>query len=296
MKPAAFAYHRPATVAEAIELLSRLDNAKLLAGGQSLVPVMNFRLAAPDHLIDINGIAELAGIHVSPASVRIGAMTRQREAELSAQLHGAAPVIREALEHVGHLATRNRGTVGGSLCHLDMAAELPVVMLALEAVVEAASPRGLRGIPMREFARHMFTTALAPDEIATAVSFAPWKPGHGYAFCEAARRHGDFAMVSVCALLETDPKGRIGRAALVLGGMGAVAQRCTAGEALLVNETATADLYAAAAAEAEKLDAVTDLHVEAWYRRRLARVLTRRALAAAGARCAGALETGRAAR
>lgn len=291
MKPARFEYHRPATLAEAVALLSRLDNAKVLAGGQSLVPVMNFRLATPDHLIDINGIAELSGIHASPSAVSIGAITRQRDAELSAELHSVAPVVREALGHVGHLATRNRGTVGGSLCHLDMAAELPVVMLALDAVVEATSPRGLRRIPMREFSRYMFTTALELDELATAVRFTPWKPGHGYAFCEAARRHGDFAMVSVCALLETDTQGRIGRAALVLGGMGAVPQRCAAGEKLLVNETATEDLFAAAAAEAEKLEAVSDLHVEAWYRRRLARVLTQRALLEASRRCSGALAT-----
>lgn len=293
MKPARFTYHRPASMSEAIALLARLDNAKVLAGGQSLVPLMNFRLAAPEHLIDINAIAELSGIQVSAAAVRIGAMTRQRDAESSAELYAVAPVVREALAHVGHLATRNRGTVGGSLCHLDMAAELPVVMLALAAEVEAQSPRGVRRMPMHAFALDMMTTALAPDELATSVRFTPWKPGHGYAFCEAARRHGDFAMVSVCALLETDAHGRIGRAALVLGGMGAVPQRCAAGEKLLVNQIATAELFAAAAAEAEKLDAVSDVHVEAWYRRRLARVLTLRALTEAGRRCSGAPQTQR---
>ena len=189
MKPAPFAYHRPATVEEAVSLLARHGGeAKPLAGGQSLIPAMNFRLARPAVLVDLNRIAGLAGIRPGADGVRIGAMTRQRAVERDATVAQHVPLLAEALPHIAHPQIRTRGTVGGSLAHADPAAELPAVMVALGATFELHSPRGKRSVAAEEFYTGLFTTALAPDELLVEIAIPRAGPRRGSAFAEVARR------------------------------------------------------------------------------------------------------------
>ncbi|HKT18531.1 MAG TPA: FAD binding domain-containing protein [Stellaceae bacterium] len=286
MKPAPFAYYDPASVAEASALLARHENARLLAGGQSLMPMMNFRYVTPDHLIDLNKIASLAGITVKDGALRFGAMTRQRDIEFSAEVKRLCPVMREALAHVGHRQTRNRGTIGGSLCHLDPAAELVNLAALHDGTLEAESARGKRVLAFDTFAAGFMATSLEPDEILTAVTLKPWSARHGYAFLELARRHGDFAIVAASALLELDPRGRIARAALALSGIGPVPARPEKAVALLKGAVPAREAFLAAAEEASKIEAMSDAYYSAAYRQHLARVLTRRALEEAARRAA----------
>src|SRR3954471_1056192 len=172
MKPAPFTYPDPVTIDEAVGLLGTLENARPLAGGQSLVPMMNFRYAAPDHVVDLNRVADMAGVTIG-AKIRIGAMARQRDVEFSEDLARAVPVLREALLNVGHRQTRNRGTIGGSLCHLDPAAELPAIMMLHDAVLTARSAGDIRQMPMSEFALGFMTSSLDVGEILTDVEFDP---------------------------------------------------------------------------------------------------------------------------
>jgi aerobic carbon-monoxide dehydrogenase medium subunit len=278
MKPAPFAYYDPATIAEASDLLARHENARMLAGGQSLMPMMNFRYVTPDHLIDLNKISDLAGIRFDGEALRFGAMTRQREIEFSPEVARHCPVMREALAHVGHRQTRNRGTIGGSLCHLDPAAELVNVTALHEGTLEAESKLGKRVLAFKDFAAGFMTTALEPDEILTAVAVKPWGPRHGHAFIEFARRHGDFAIVAVGALLELDARGKIARAALALSGLGPTPARPEKAIELLRGAVPAREAFLAAADEAGKLEAMTDAYVSGAYRQHLARVLTQRTL------------------
>jgi len=284
MKPAPFAYYDPASVAEASDLLARHENARVLAGGQSLVPMMNFRYVTPDHLIDLNKIEGLAGIRVESAALRLGAMTRQRDIEFSPEVARHCPVMQEALTHVGHRQTRNRGTIGGSLCHLDPAAELVNMTALHDGTLAVESKRGKRELAFADFAAGFMTTSLEPDEILTAVTIKPWGPRHGHAFMELARRHGDFAIVGVGALLELDARGRIARAALALSGLGPVPARPEKAIALLRGAEPQREAFFAAAEEAGKLEAMSDAYVSGAYRQHLARVLTRRALVEAARR------------
>jgi carbon-monoxide dehydrogenase medium subunit len=286
MKPAPFAYHDPATLAEASDILARHENARLLAGGQSLMPMMNFRYAAPDHVIDLNRVAGLAGLRCADDTIRFGAMTRQREIEFSPEIGRLCPILHEALAQVGHRQTRNRGTIGGSLCHLDPAAELVNIVALHDGTLEAESKRGRRSLPFTDFAQGFMSTALEPDEILTAITIRPWSPRHGYAFVELARRHGDFAIVAVGALLELDGRGTIARAALALSGLGPVPVRPEKSLALLRGAPPTREAFLAAAAEAGKLEAMSDAYVSSAYRQHLARVLTGRALEQAARRAA----------
>src|ERR1700721_3228750 len=219
MKPAPFDYHAPASLDEAVALMSTLDNAKVIAGGQSLVAMMNFRYAMPDHLIDLGNIAGLSGLHFESQTLRIGAMTRQRELEFSVPLANKVPLFKAALAHVGHRQTRNRGTLGGSLAQADPAAELPTACLALDAEIEIAGAGGTRIVPMREFSAGFMTTALGYDEVLLAVHIRPWRGGHGYSFQEYARRHGDFAVAGAAVLLYAHSDGGIDRAAVALCGV-----------------------------------------------------------------------------
>ena len=284
MKPGPFEYHAPDSLDEAVVLVSSLENAKVIAGGQSLVAMMNFRYAMPDHLVDLGNIAALAGLHVDAQGLRIGAMTRQRELEFSDPLAGKAPLFKAALAHVGHRQTRNRGTLGGSLAHADPAAELPTVCLALDAQIEIAGAGGTRLVPMREFTLGFMTTAIAPDEILLAVHIKPWRPGHRYSFQEYARRHGDFAVVGVAVLLDADSDGVIERAAIALCGVTDRPIRRDEAEAVLVGKPLDEKLIARAAALAADVEATEDIHGSATYRRHLAAVLTTRALREASAR------------
>jgi len=287
MKPAPFIYHDPRSLNEAVGMLASLDNARVLAGGQSLMPMMNFRYVMPDHLIDLNKVGALAYLRFEGAALHIGAMTRQRELELSAEIGARCPLLHEALAHVGHRQTRNRGTIGGSLCHLDPSAELVNVTALLGGTLHAASPRGARDIAFAEFAAAYMTTSLEADELLAGITLPLPDRRCGYAFVEFARRHGDFAIVACSALLGLDRNGDIKEAALALSGLGHAPVRPAAIERALIGQKPAGAAFKAAAAEAAKLDATADAYVTAVYRQHLARVLTFRALEQAARRAAG---------
>src|SRR5450755_1783863 len=196
MKPPPFSYHDPKTVSEVIGLLSTLENAKLLAGGQSLMPMLNFRFVQPDHIIDLNRVEGLSYIRDTADGMEVGAMTRQRDLEFSELVARKFPLMHEAIQNIGHRQTRNRGTIGGSLCHLDLSAELVTLCSVLDATVSAVGPAGTRDIPFAEFPVGYMTSALQPDECLTKIRIPLWPQGHGHGFVEFARRHGDFAIVS----------------------------------------------------------------------------------------------------
>lgn len=285
MKPARFEYHSPATVDEALSLLAEHgDDAKPLAGGQSLVPAMNFRLAEPAVLIDLNGVEELFYLDDSPADgLHIGAMTRQRTVERSGLVARRAPLLHETMPFIAHPQIRNRGTVGGSLAHADPAAELPAVMLALDCRFRARRVGGERWIPAGEFFTGLFATALDPDELLVEI-VVPTPPEHaGYAFLEVSRRHGDYALVGVATMVRLDERGRCDRARIALLSVGDAPIPATQAVEALVGQVPDAGTIAAAAIIAAKrdIDPAADIHASVAYRRALARVLTRRALTAA---------------
>lgn len=284
MKSPHFEYHRPSTVADATALLGRLENAKVLAGGQSLMPMLNMRYALPDHVVDINRIAELTGIRIAGDSVRIGAMTRQRDIERSDALAGKAPIFREALQHVGHIQTRSRGTIGGSLCHLDPAAELPGLVRLFDGVVEVTGPAGVRTIPAAEWGLGYMTPAVAPDEIATAVTFDVWSGRSGEAFEEFARRHGDFAIAGAGVRMQLDAGGRIDRLALVVVGIDVAPVRLSQAEAALVGRLPDAAAIALAKADLEPLEILSDAQNSSAYRKHIAGVMLARAFTKAAQR------------
>jgi carbon-monoxide dehydrogenase medium subunit len=278
MKPAPFDYHAPRQLKEAAELLARLPNAKVLAGGQSLVPMMNFRYVIVDHLVDLGGLEELRGVSIGDGLLRIGAMTRQRDLERSAEIAKHCPLMTEALRHVGHRQTRNRGTIGGSLAHADAAAELPAVCAAYDATVHAVSVRGMRRIAFREFATGFMTTALQSDEMIAAIDMPLWRLGHGYGFHEFARRQGDFAIAGAAALLDVGADNTVRRASLTLFGVTASPLRVDAAEARLTGQSLDSGALRAAAAAAWLIEPISDIHASADYRRHLAQVLSSRAL------------------
>src|SRR5690348_5155194 len=278
MKPPRFNYHAPESLPEAIKLLSTLDNARLLAGGQSLVPMLNMRYAIPDHLIDLNRIPGLSFIRLNGEMLEIGAMTRQRDIEFSDQVARRCPLLAEAIRQVGHRQTRNRGTVGGSLCHLDPSAEVVTVSAALDATVTILGPRGERRIAFSEFPAGYMTSCVGPDECLTSVALPLWSNSHGYAFLEFARRHGDFAIVSAAALLEEDAGGVIRRVSLALGGVAAAPVRASKVEQAVLGQPAGTELFRDACAVCAEIDALEDVHAPASYRRHLAVGMARRAL------------------
>jgi carbon-monoxide dehydrogenase medium subunit len=284
MKPPPFSYHDPRSLDDAVALLARLENAKLLAGGQSLMPMLNMRFVQPDHVIDLNRVDGLSYIRLEDDLAAVGAMTRQRDLEFHAGVCARCPILHEALLLVGHRQTRNRGTIGGSLCHLDPSAELVTVAAALDAVVSVTGRGGGRDIPFAAFPVAFMTPAIAPDEIVTAVRFPLWPEGHGAAFVEFARRHGDFAIVAAAALLLVDASGRITRASVVLGGASTAPLRLTEVEKALIGNAGSDALFREVSESIRDIEAIDDVHVSAAYRRHLARVLTRRALATAHGR------------
>jgi carbon-monoxide dehydrogenase medium subunit len=289
VKPAAFAYHDPRSSDDLIGLMARLDNSKLLAGGQSLMPMLNLRLVTPDHLIDINRIPDLAGIRLSADRIEIGAMTRQADLLGSSDLASVAPVFAQALVHVGHLQTRSRGTIGGSCCHLDPAAELPALCALLEAEFDVIGPSGARMVPASDWFCGYLQSALDEREILRAIRWRPWPRGHGYGFHEYARRHGDFAIAGAAALLECAADRTIRRAAIVVFGVEPAPRRLASSEQALVGRKLDDEAIAAAAEEARGLDALSDVHVSAKYRCQIASVVTRRALADAERSAEGAV-------
>jgi aerobic carbon-monoxide dehydrogenase medium subunit len=278
MKPPPFRYHRPQTREELGALLASLDNAKILAGGQSLMPMLNLRVIAPDHLIDINRIPELAGIRETVDGIEIGAMTRQAEILSSPMIRNQLPLLARALEHVGHIQTRSRGTIGGSCCHLDPSAEQPAVCAALDAEFIATGPNGRRVIAAADWFKGLLQSSLDDQEFLEALRFRTWAKGHGYGFAEYARRHGDFAIAGAAALLEVDGGSRITRAALVLFGVEPSPRRLHEAEAALIGQMIPEIAFAPIVDAARALDPMEDVHVQADYRRHLAGVLIRRAL------------------
>ncbi len=282
MKLPYFEYQAPATVAEAVDLLTKhQDEASVLAGGQSLIPLLALRLARPALLIDINGLGELSGVSVTDGQVAIGAMTREYVAEGSGTVTETVPLLAAALPLIGHEAIRSRGTIGGSLAHADPAAELPAVALALDAEFVVRGEAGERVIPAAEWFEGYLTTARSAGEILTEVRFPAAAPGTGVAFQEVARRHGDFAIVGLAASL-TFAGGAISDARLAFAGVSDVPVRAAAAENLLVGERPSAELFAEAAMRATAdLDPPADLHGSADYRRKVAAALVRRGLQAA---------------
>jgi CO/xanthine dehydrogenase FAD-binding subunit len=286
VKPPPFSYAAPTTLAEAVGLLTEHaeDEPRVLAGGQSLIPLMNFRLAKPGYLIDLRSVAGLSGIRREGDTLVIGAMTTMSEVERSPEVAMAAPLLAEAIGLVAHTPVRNRGTVGGSLAHADPAAELPAVALASDAELVAAGPAGSRVIPAAEFFTGPFSTALAPDEILTEIRLPVWPGGH--AFVEFSRIHANFAVVGVAALVDLDGD-RIRRAALALTSVAPTPVRATAAERVLAGADA-ADVTAAAAeaagAAAEGLTPAGDLHASPQTRIALARTYLRRGIELATSR------------
>ena len=289
MKPPRFDYHDPTTVEEVLDLLSEYgDDAKVLAGGQSLMPMLNFRLARPAHLVDINRVPALSAATASADTLTVGAMTRQRALERSAQVHDWCPLLRRALALVGHPPIRNRGTLGGSLAHADPAAELPAVALALDARLVLRRSSGRRVVPAKDFFVGQLATVTRPDELLVAVELPAWPRRTGYAIQEVAMRRGDFALGGLIAVLSFGVDGRIEAAWIVGFGLADRPIRIDAAEAVLLGTEAADEAFAEAARLVSRaVDPPNDIHASADYRRRLAGVLTRRALVEAAASARG---------
>ena len=286
MKPPPFDYARAESVDEAVALLARHDGgAKLLAGGQSLVPMLNFRLVHPSLLVDVNRIPDLAGIEEGNGVLRIGALARHRQVEVSAAVAERFPVLRAAVRHVAHLAIRNRGTLGGSLAHADPAAELPMMALLLDATMEVSAPAGSRRIAAREFFRSALATDLGDAEMLVRVELPFLLPGTGWGFEEVARRAGDFALAAAAATLTLGADGKVAEARLAVMGAHDTPFRIAAAEALLAGEPPGGEaVRTAARAARDAVEPYDDLHASADLRRHLVEVLSRRALEAAAAR------------
>ena len=282
MKLPEFEYRVPTTVAEAMGLLAQhQDEASLLAGGQSLIPLLAMRLARPAMVIDINGLNDLSGVSVTDGLVTIGALTREYMAEESETVAETVPLLAAALPLIGHEAIRSRGTLGGSLAHADPAAELPAVARALDAEFVVQSESGERVIPAAEWFEGYLTTSRRPEEILVELRFPVAEAGTGVAFQEVARRHGDFAMVGLAASL-TLTDGTITDARLAFSGVADVPVRAVEAEGLLVGQRPSAELFAEAAGRAsEQLDPPADLHGSSEYRKKVAAALVRRGLQAA---------------
>ena len=288
MKPSPFDYHDPTTIDEALELLRRYGpEAKILAGGQSLIALMNFRLSAPAALIDLNRVAELSYLRQENGTLRFGSMLRQRTIEFSPVVLQRLPLLAEATRLVGHLPTRTRGTIGGSLAHADPAAEYPTVITALDGELVLRGSLGDRVVGAHDFFQGLMSTALGPDEILVEVRLAEAPPNSGCAFEEFSRRHGDFAIVAVAAMVVVDgARYRVAR--LAAAGVGPTPMRLRAAEEILEREgLSERAINDAATSAAEIVEPAGDLHASADFRRHLTRVLTRRALARATDRARG---------
>ncbi len=279
MKPAKFEYHVPESVADVVSLLAEHgDDAKVLAGGQSLVPMLNMRLTRFEHIVDLNRVDELRGIERTNGTLAVRAMTRQSVAEHSSEV-AAVPLLAQAIPNIGHFQIRNRGTVGGSIAHADPASELPAVALALDAELEIAGPAGTRRVPASEFFVGTWTTALADDEILAAIHFPVWSGQTGFVVDEVARRSGDFALVGVACGVEVDGSGAITRVALAHFGMGPTPVRARQMEVALIGSNPTAsDLPELAHLAVADCTPSGDVHASAEYREHVGAHLAERAL------------------
>jgi carbon-monoxide dehydrogenase medium subunit len=281
VKPSAFNYHAPSGAQEVVALLGELgDEAKVLAGGQSLVPMLALRLATFEHLVDIGRIGELAGIDVTADGVTVGAGTTQATIEASVPLAAAVPLLARATPLIGHFQIRNRGTIGGSLAHADPAAEYPAVVLALDADLEVLSPRGQRWVAAADFFTGFWSTALEHDELLVSARFPAWTGRSGFAVQEFARRHGDFAVAGAVVAVGLDADDRVERCSIALIGMGATPIRARGAETAMIGQRAplAADEVGAMAV-ADLDDVPSDLHGSAEYRRRVGATMAARAWA-----------------
>ena len=280
MKPAPFEYHAPRSVAEAVGLLGELgDDAKVIAGGQSLVPMLALRLAVFDHLVDIRHLAVMRGVDRQDGHLVIGAATPDAALERDPSVAAAVPMLAKATPLIGHFQIRNRGTVGGSLAHADPAAEYPAVALALDAKLEVTSTRGTRFIPAAQFFQGMWTTSLAPDELLTAAHFPAWPGKCGFGVEEFARRHGDFAIAGAVVALELGDAGTVTRAAIGLLAMGSTPLRASTAEASVAGVGAgqidSRELGRLAMSDVQ--DPPSDLHADGRYRLRVGAAMVARA-------------------
>lgn len=299
MKPASFEYHAPDSVEEALGLLTEHGwDAKALAGGQSLIPAMNFRLARPAVLVDLNRIDELAFIRRNegeegdgapgPGGVRIGAMTRQRTVERSELVAELAPLLTEMMPHIAHPQIRNRGTFGGSAVHADPASEIPAALLALDASCRVRGPQDERWVRAEEFFLGLFGTSLEPDELLIEIALPGPRERTGCAFREISRRQGDYALAGLATRLALDVDGRVQEARLAYLSVGGAPALATSAAAVLVGKKPTATVVEdAARTAAGELEPMDDMHASAAYRSRLVEVLTREALAVAAERASG---------
>ena len=279
MKPSAFEYHAPRSIDEAVALLAELgDSAKVLAGGQSLLPMISLRLAYFDHLVDIGRISELRGIQTESAAVVIGATTLDATVESDQDVASRVPLVARATPLIGHFQIRNRGTVGGSIAHADPAAEYPAVALALDAEVETMSPRGRRQIPAGSFFQGFWTTGLEGDELLTGVRFPVWTGRCGFGVREFARRHGDFAVAGAVVAVQVDADDRVERCAISLLGLGPTPLRTTAAERAAVGQKPDLDAdELGELAMSDLTEVPSDLHGSARYRTRVGAAMVTRA-------------------
>jgi len=288
MKPAPFDYAAPESLAAIFDLLETYgDDAKLLAGGQSLIPAMNFRLLQPTILVDLNRVPELDGITQTAAGgLRLGAMTRHRHLEKSSLVAQLCPLLAETMPFIAHPQIRNRGTIGGSLVHADPAAELPVITTALDARILVQSSRGERWLAVKDFFNGLFSVAIEPDEMVMAVELPPWPAKTGWSFMEVARRSGDYALAGVAAVVGLDDAGICQHARLVYLNLSDTPVDASQAAGLLIGQPISPEAIEAAANSAadHEIDPTGDIHASIDYKRHLARVLTRRALAQAAER------------
>ncbi|MFC4531780.1 FAD binding domain-containing protein [Sphaerisporangium dianthi] len=293
MKPPAFDYHAPRDLGEALAVLAETrEHGKVLAGGQSLIPLLNMRLASPSHLVDINRVAELDTIAVRGGGVRVGALARHAAVERSQAAARAQPLLRAALRQVAHPVIRNRGTVVGSLVHADPSAELPAVLAVLEGTVRLARQGGgVRDVPAAHFFIGPLESAVQPGELAVSAFFPSLPSRAGGAFCEVARRHGDYAVAGAAAVVVLDEDLRISSARVACVSIGPVPVLLDVSEVCARRPAASADWAAVAAAVRDRVDPEGDIHATAGYRRQLTGVLAERALRVAAQQAAGQ-ETG----
>lgn len=279
MKPAPFDYHAPTTLDDAVGLLREHgDDAKVLAGGQSLVPILAMRLARFDALVDLGRVDALRGIQRSNGDVSVGAMTTQATIERDPTIAAHVPLLAKAARLIGHFQIRNRGTVGGSIAHADPAAELPAVTLALDAALDVAGPEGMRTVPAADFFVSTFMTALEPADVLTAIRFPVWGAGSGFAVEEVARRYGDFALAGVACAVQVE-RGNVGRVAIAMFGMGSTPVRAATAEAAAVGTPVDAlDVDELGRVAVQDLDPPSDIHASRAYRHKVGAVLVGRAL------------------
>jgi carbon-monoxide dehydrogenase medium subunit len=282
VKPALFAYHRPQTVAAALALLAEFDDAKLLAGGQSLGPMLNLRVARPAHVIDLNDLLELDFVRRQPGLLEIGSLTRHHRLATDAEVAAACPILAAAAASIGHYAIRQRGTLGGSLAHADPAAQLPLIATLLNAEIAVAGRTGTRMVRAREFFVSSLVTSVQPEEMIIAVRFPAFPPSQGWGLEIFSQRHGDFAIVSVAATVTCAPTGKVAELDVALGGIGATPlslhERLAPFRGRVPDADWSAELGSVAASAVALED---DARIPAAYRRELAMTLTQRALMAA---------------